>query len=370
MISFDLSEEHQLIRDTMREFAASELRERSRAADEASSLPEGLLTASGELGLAISAIPESLGGAGLDRSPFTHALVLEELGHGCAALASAVMAPTLFVNPVLDFGTEAQRAELLPAFSRIGDCPGALAFHEPQFSFDPAAMQTVAEPKGDAFVLHGRKRLVAFGDRASHFLVIASRAGQRGLAGLDAFVVPRGASGLNVADEREKTLGFQALPSVALELQGVEVPAHRRLGGESGIDGARLVNSIRLGGAAMVVGLCRAITEFAIPYAKERMAFGEPIARKQAIAFMLADMYTEVESMRWLVWKAASQLEQGRDATRSTAIARDYVRRKAMRIADDGLQVFGGHGYIRDYPVEMWFRNTRTLTVIEGTAAL
>jgi alkylation response protein AidB-like acyl-CoA dehydrogenase len=125
-----------------------------------------------------------------------------------------------------------------------------------------------------------------------------------------------------------------------------------------------------MGGAALAVGLARAITDFAIPYAKERMAFGEPIAKKQAIAFMLADMHTEVESMRWMVWKAASQLENGLDATRSATLARDYVRRQGMRIADDGLQVFGGHGYIRDYPVEMWFRNMRALTVMEGPVAL
>ena len=130
------------------------------------------------------------------------------------------------------------------------------------------------------------------------------------------------------------------------------------------------MNSIRLGSAALALGVSRAVTEFAIGYAKERTAFGEPIGKKQAIAFKLADMYTEVETMRWMVWKAASQLEQDSDATRSTTLARDYVNRKAMKIADEGIQILGGHGFIRDFPVEMWFRNTRALTLGEGPVAV
>jgi len=370
MISFSPTEEQTLIREAVRDFAAAELRERAREADEASELPDDVLDASWALGLATGAIPEEYGGAGLDRSPITNALILEELGHGCVALASAVMTPSLFVHPLLDFGTPEQKKTYLPLFTGDTFHAATLALHEPHFDFDPVALRTVAEPKGDRYRITGSKRLVPLGDRASHILVIARSGARTGLDDLEAFIVPRDAPGLRIEPELEKTLGFQSLPTARLTLDGVEVGSESRLGGESGIDGRRLLASIRMGGAALTVGLSRAVTEFAIPYAKERVAFGEPIAKKQAIAFKLADMYSDVEAMRWMVWQAASQLERGEDATRATALAREYVSRKAMTVADSGLQIFGGHGYIRDYPVEMWFRNTRTLTIIEGTAAL
>ena len=370
MISFTLTEEQELIRETVRDFAAAELRERSRDCDESSSLPEDLLAASWELGLAVGAIPEQYGGFGIDRSPITNAIVLEELGHGCASLASAIMTPSLFVHPLIDFGTDEQKNEYLPLFCGDRFHTGTLALHEPHFDFDPVSLRTVAEPKGDGFQLTGKKRLVPLGDRASHFLIIARSGAREGLSDLEAFIVPRDATGLRIEPELEKTLGFQSLPTVSLDLDCVEVPKDARLGGDAGIDGRRLLASLRMGGAAITLGVARGVTEFAIPYAKERVAFGEPIAKKQSIAFMLADMHSDVEAMRWMIWQAASQLEAGHDATRTSTLAREYVSRKAMRVADDGLQVFGGHGFIRDYPVEMWFRNTRTLTVVEGTAAI
>jgi alkylation response protein AidB-like acyl-CoA dehydrogenase len=370
MISFTPTEEQDLIRETVREFAAAELRSRARDADEASALPEEVLDASWELGLAVGAIPEAYGGAGLDRSPVTNALVLEELGHGCAALASALMTPSLFVHPLLDFGTEEQKRTYLPLFTTSRFHAGTLALHEPHFDFDPLSLRTLAEPKGSGFRITGRKRLVPLADRASHVLVVARAGARTGLADLEAFIVPRDAAGLTIEAEPEKTLGFQSLPTSSLALDDVEVPAEARLGGESGIDGRRLLASIRMGGAALALGVARAVTEYAIPYAKDRIAFGEPIAKKQSIAFMLADMHSDVEAMRWMLWQAASDLENGTDPIRSSTLAREYVSRKAMRVADDGLQIFGGHGYIRDYPIEMWFRNMRSLTVLEGTAAL
>jgi alkylation response protein AidB-like acyl-CoA dehydrogenase len=186
---------------------------------------------------------------------------------------------------------------------------------------------------------------------------------------LEAFIVPREAGGVTVRP-RELTMGLRATPFSALDLGGVEVDAAQRLGGEAGIDGKRLVNLCRAAEGALAVGLSRAVMELAIPYAKERRAFGEAIAQKQAIAFKLAEMRIEVDAMRWLVWKAASDLEQGLDATRSSQLARTHIARECMRIADEGVQIFGGHGYIRDYPVEMWYRNARTLTALEGVAAL
>ena len=369
MISFGLTEEQQLIQETVREFAQTELREIARECDEQSHLPDELLAKTWELGLVAGSIPEQLGGAGIERSPVTSALVLEELASGDAPLAAAVLAPTLFVQPLLDFGTEDQKEELLPLFVGADYHVATLALHEPNFNFDPSNLRTIVEPKGEGFCLTGHKRFVPLGDRASHFLVVA-RNGREGLAGLEAFIIPRDTAGFKIAPDVEKQLGMQALPCAALELDGVELPREARLGGEGGIDGARLINLCRMGSAALAVGLARAVKDFAIPYAKERVAFGQPIAQKQAIAFKLAEMEIEVSTMRHLVWKAASQLEQGLDATRASTLAQTYVSREAMKIADTGLQIFGGHGFIRDYPVEMWYRNARSLTVLEGLASL
>lgn len=370
MISFGLTEEQEMIRDTVREFAAGELAERARECDEASTVPDELLEKSWELGLTNGAIPESYGGAGLERSPITNAVIAEELGAACAGLGAALLAPALFVNPLLDFGTDEQKADYLPVFASSQFQAGSLALHEASFAFDVTNLATIAEPKGKGFRLTGSKRLVPLGDRASHFLVVARAGAREGLDDLEAFILPRDAKGLTIASEPEKTLGLRALPCASLELDNVEVSAEARLGGKAGIDGARLVNACRLGSAALALGISRGMLETCIDYAKQRVAFGQPIAQKQAIAFMLAEMQIEVNSMRWLIWKAASQLEQGLDASRSTALAQIYTTREAMKIADNGLQIFGGHGYIRDYPVEMWYRNARTVTVLEGLATL
>jgi alkylation response protein AidB-like acyl-CoA dehydrogenase len=368
MISFGPTDEQELIRETVRAFAQDAMAPAARDADEKEQVPADFLERSWELGLVNSAVPESYGGGGLERSPVTSALVLEELAAGCAGLAVAALAPSLFVNPLLDFGTDEQKREYLPLFTTSRFHAATLAWHEPSFSFDATNLQTIAEPKGKGFRLTGRKRMVPLGDRASHVLVVARGGAREGLDGLEAFIVPRDARGLSISPE--KTMGLRAVPWSAVELQGVEVPAAARLGGERGIDGRRLVNTVRAGSAAIALGVARAVMELAVPYAKQRIAFGEPIAKKQAIAFMLAEMQIEVNAMRWMVWKTASQLEHASDATRQAQLTQVYVAREAMKIADNGLQVFGGHGFIRDYPVEMWYRNARSITVLEGAVAL
>ena len=370
MISFGPTEEQELVRETLREFAASELREAARVSDEAGAVPAELLDKTWELGLISGAIPTEFGGDGTERSPVTNAIILEELSHGCASLAVAALAPGLFVQPLVDFGTEQQKADYLPLFTTSKFHVASLALHEPSFAFDLTNLKTFAEVKGEGYELSGHKRLVPMGDRASHFLVVARGGTREGLDDLEAFIVPRDAPGLRIGPEPEKTMGLRSLPFSKLELDRVAVPEAARLGGPDGIDGRRLINSCRLGSATLALGLSRAVMEIALPYAKQRVAFGKPIAQKQTIAFMLADMAIELNSMRWLIWKAASQLERGLDATRATTLAQTYTNRESMKIADNGVQIFGGHGYIRDYPVEMWYRNARTLTVLDGLCAL
>jgi alkylation response protein AidB-like acyl-CoA dehydrogenase len=364
VISFKPTEEQEIVRDAMHDFAEQVMRPLARDADEESKLPEEFLAQVWELGLVSTQLPEALGGGGESRSPVTNALVLEELAWGDAALALAALAPVGFAFAVADQGTEEQQREYLPAFCGAAPHAASLALVEPSPLFDPTLLRTRAEPKGDGFVLSGAKSFVPLADRASHFLVVARNDGGR-----DAFIVPRDAEGLSISAP-EKNLGLRALPSATLELERVEVPAGARLGGDAGCDVQRLVDASRTALAAVMTGLSRAALEYAVPYAKDRRAFGQAIAQKQGIAFKLAEMQIETECQRWLTWKAASQLEQGLDATRAAHHARSYAAERSMWVADQGVQVLGGHGFIREHPVELWYRHARTLGVLEGTLSL
>jgi alkylation response protein AidB-like acyl-CoA dehydrogenase len=336
----------------------------ARDADEASKLPEEFLSRVHELGLVATQLPSDCGGGGEARSPVTNAIILEELAYGDAALALAALAPAAFAFAVADQGTEEQKREHLPTFGEAGFHAASLALVEPGPLFDPTRLRTRAERCAGGWRVSGAKSFVPLGDRADQFLVVAAAEGGR-----QAFLVPRQAEGLAISAP-EKNLGLRALPTATLGLERVELPGSARLGGEAGCDVRRLLESSRAGLSAVMVGLSRAVLEYAVPYAKDRVAFGQAIAQKQAIAFRLADMHIETEAMRWLVWKAASQLENGRDATRDAHLARAYAAERSMWIADQGVQVLGGHGFIREHPVEMWYRNARTLGVLEGTVAL
>ncbi|MDH3210887.1 MAG: acyl-CoA dehydrogenase family protein [Myxococcales bacterium] len=364
MISFKLTDEQEVVREAMRTFAGEVLRPLAHECDEASKLSEEALGQCWELGLVSTQIPEAFGGGGEPRSPITNVLVLEELAWGDAALAVAALAPAGFAFAVADQGTEDQKRRYLPLFGGDHYHAASLAVSEPGPTFDALLPRTVAEKRGEGFVLSGAKCFVPMADRASHFLVVARCDGDLG-----AFVVPRDADGLTVS-EPEKNLGLRALPTGVLELEGVEVPAADRLGGEAGCDVRRIVAGSRTALGAVQVGVSRAVLEYAVPYAKEREAFDQAIAQKQGIAFKLADMHIEIESSRWLTWKAASRLEQGLDATPAAHFVRSYVAEKALWIADQGVQVLGGHGYIREHPVEMWYRNAGTLGALEGTLSV
>jgi len=365
VISFQMTDEQEVVREAMHDFAAQVVRPLAREADESERVPEGLLEKVHELGLVATQLPESCGGGGEPRSPLTNAIVLEELAWGDVALALAALAPTAFAFAIADQGSPAQQRAYLPAFGGSAAQLAALALLEPGPLFDPALPRSVAEPKGErGFVLSGAKSLVPWAHRASHFLVVARHDGGR-----DAFIVPREGEGVSLGPP-EHHLGLRALPTATVSFERVEVPAEARLGGPSGCDVQRLVDAARIALAAVQVGLSRAVLEYALPYARERRAFGQAIAQKQAIAFRLADMHVETEAQRWLVWQAASRLERGLPATRAAHHARVYAAQHAMSIADQGVQVLGGHGFIREHPVEMWYRHARTLSVLEGTLSV
>lgn len=368
MINFALSEEQEQIRDMLNAFARNELGPRARAADESRSAPADLLDAAWELGLTALSIPESYGGGGAPRSAMTSVLCLEATGYGCSALAASSFASMLFVNPLVDLGSDEQKKRHLPLFCSDRRRVATMAAHESGFSSDLVNTQTTAVPTAEGWRISGRKRFVPMARHAGEALVLARVGPLPGAQGVKAFIVPLDIPGVTVVPE-VGAIGLNALEFAELKLDDVVLPRTAILGGGEGADIRPLLASIRIGGAALAVGVARAVTDFAIPYAKERVAFGSPIAKKQAIAFMLAEMRVECDAMRWMVWKAAAEYDAGRDATKAAVLAQNYVNRRALKVADDGLQIFGGHGYIRDLPLEMWLRNVRALTIREALAA-
>jgi alkylation response protein AidB-like acyl-CoA dehydrogenase len=334
-----------------------ELRPRARECDEAAKLPGEVLVRAHELGLVANGLPEAYGGGGA-RSALTGALVAEELAHGDLALALAILAPGLLAYPIADFGSDAQRAALLPGLIDAPECAGTLALVEPRFDSDPYRPALAAKRDGAGWILSGAKCLVPFGESARHVLALASDSD-----GLAAFVVPRDAAGLRAT--REAYQGVRALPLAELAFESVRLPADARLGA-SHDDLHALVARGRVALGAMAVGVARAAFELARDYARERQAFGAPIATKQAIAFKLADMAIEIDGARLLVWEAAYRLDQGADATREAALAIHQVRRIALDVADGAVQVYGGHGYIREYLPELLVRNARGFACFEA----
>ena len=361
MVNFKPTDEQQLIRETMAGFAREVLRPAAREADEKNEVPEAVVQRGWELGLVQSGIPESLGGYGDARSAVSGALILEELAYGDLALALHLLTPRLLTLPLLMIGTEAQQKRWLPRFAGAEFVAGTAAFAEPRWDFDPTALATRAERKGGDWVLTGQKCLVPLAADAEAILVYATAPD-----GLAAFVVERGAAGLTVG-ERERNMGIKALATYPVTLDGVRLPADARLGGESAYL-QPLIDASRVAVAALAVGVGHAAFDYARDYAKERRAFGMAIAQKQAIAFKLADMAIEIDAMRLLVWEAAWKIDSGETATREAVLVKQYASQSALSIADNAVQVLGGHGYIREHPVELWLRNARGFTTFDGVA--
>jgi alkylation response protein AidB-like acyl-CoA dehydrogenase len=374
MVSFDLSEEQKLLRDTVASFAAAELRPAARDADESGTIPDAIVAKAWELGFVQSAIPEAYGGAGDDRSAVTGTIVLEELAYGDLSLALHVLAPRLLVVPVLEHGTPEQKQRLLPAFTGSSFRPATAAVVEPSMHFDLSALGTTYRRDGSHYVIQGRKVFVPLAARSDWILVYARNAEAAqssdpldGYRAVDAFLVERGTPGLEVSS-REKNMGIKAVETHELSLESVRVPGDARLGGEAGIDFARLMNLSRVALGALAVGVARAAYDYAREYAKERKAFGVAIAQKQAIAFMLAEMAIEIDATRLLLWEAAWRLDRGEEATREAYLAKNYAANMVLQVADNAVQILGGHGYVRDHPVELWLRNARGFASFEGLA--
>lgn len=364
MISFTPNDEQQLIIDTVRRFAAERIRPAAHDADEQRATPADLIARGWDLGLLPSAIPESYSGFGDEHSAVTGALAAEELAYGDLPIALHLLTPHLFAIPILHAGSEEQKERWLPTLAEGGFAPYTAALIEPRWNFDPHSLTTVATPTGDGYSLSGAKAYVPLAADAPAMLVYA-REGER----TQAFIVERGAAGLTIG-AREQHMGLRALATYEVTLDEVQVDAEARLGGAAGCDPSVLLSYSRVALCALALGVARAAYDYALDYAKQREAFGRPIAQYQAVAFMLAEMAIEIESARGLVWEAAWALDKGQDATRASAIAKQYTDDAVLFVTDRAVQVLGGHGYIREHPVERWLREGRGFAATLGLAMI
>lgn len=365
MISFEPTEEQQMMRETVGAFTRDELRPVARAVDEGTAIPSGLIAKAMQLGLVRAWLPEEYGGDGSPRSALTGAMIAEELAWGDLALAAHLSAPRLLAFPIMEMGTPEQREHYLKRLAGESFVPGSAAITEPRFDFDLHSIATKARSQDDGWILDGDKCFVPLARESENILVYANSGGSdREVSG---FIVARDTPGLEIAGP-EKNMGFKGLATYKLKFAGCRVAAESRLGGEAGINFGRLVSQMRVATVAMAAGLARAAFEYARDYARERRAFGVPIATKQAIAFMLADMAIEVDAIRLLAWEAAWRLDRGEDAVTESYLAKHYAVGAALKVADNALQVLGGHGYIREHPVELWLRNARGIASLDGLA--
>jgi alkylation response protein AidB-like acyl-CoA dehydrogenase len=346
-----------MLMEAVHRFAANELRPAAHAADEQSALPLDLIHEGWQLGVLQGSIPERYGGFG-ERSAVTGVLAAEELAWGDLAAALAVLAPSSFALPVLLGGDDGQRADWLPRLAGLRWPPFSAALLEPQFDFTPTELRTRAGRANGGFVLSGTKVHVPFAEQAEQLLVFAELEGEP-----QAFVVPRDTAGVRIGD-RQQLLGLRALPLYPVYLEQVRVTAGARL---AQLDYASLLAGFQVATAASAIGLSRASYEYARDYAKQREAFGGPIAQKQAIAFMLAEMATEIDGARLMVWEAAWQLDQGSPG-KAAYLALLGAADTAMMVTDRAVQILGGHGYIREHPVERWMRDARGIPTFLGLA--
>jgi alkylation response protein AidB-like acyl-CoA dehydrogenase len=366
---FDLTDEQREIREVCRDFAAREIRPIALEVDEADTeMPWEVWYKAAGLGLTSFMLPSEYGGAGLTDC-LTGCIVQEELCYGCSGIGNLITSGGFFAEPILVLGSEEQKRRWIEPL--VGDRPplGALATTEPASGSDAASIQTVAERKGEGYVLRGQKTWISNGGLAEYYVVFATIAPGTGARGVTAFVVERGDGGVTFGPPMKK-MGQRAILNAEMFLEDVEVPPDRRLGEEGeGFSGLMQTfdrSRITLGAAA--TGLSRAALEYAVEYAKTREQFGKPIGEHQAVAFRLADMATRVDAARLLVWRAARLVDAGQEVAKEAAMAKLFASETAMWCTWAAVQTLGGWGYSREYPVEKWMRDAKLEEIEEGTS--
>ena len=368
-MDIELTEEQRQVRDLCRQFADEELKPNARRWDEKHEFPRDAVRKLGEMGLMGVTVPPEWGGAGMDA--VAYAVAMEEISRGCAGTGVIMSVNnSLYCDPVLKYGTDEQKREFLAPFAR-GDRIGCFALTEPMSGSDAAEMQTTATPRGDEYVLHGTKNYITNGPQADVVLVFAMTDRPKRHRGISAFLVPADAKGFTRGKPDEK-VGIRASGSCSVFFEACAVPKRFRLGEEG--EGFKVAMSTldggRIGIAAQALGIARAAYEEAVAYAKDRKAFGQPIASFQAIQFMLADMATELDASRLLVWRAASLKDQGVRYSAEASMAKLFASEMAERVTSKAIQVHGGLGYMKECDAERHWRDSRITEIYEGTSEI
>src|SRR3989440_9807007 len=367
-VSFALTDEQKALRELAREFARKEIRPRAAEYDERSTHPADVIAKAHELGLLNAHIPAEYGGVEL--SGFDGALIGEELAWGCSGMATSIVANALGAAPRLIAGTDEQKRRFVaPLVDEPILCSFALT--EPNAGSDVSGIQTTAVRKGDDYVLNGSKMFITNAGHATWFTVFASTDKSQGHRGLTAFVVPADADGVMVEKHLDK-MGQRSTNTSAVAFQDVRVPAANRLGeeGEGFKIAMRTLDFTRPGTAIGAVGVARAAFEHRAQYSKERVQFGMAIAMNQGINFLIADMATKIEAARLLCWQAAGMIDQGQRATLQSSYAKRFAADICMEVTTDAVQVFGGYGYMKEYPVEKLMRDAKLYQIYEGTSQI
>ncbi|MCX4096974.1 acyl-CoA dehydrogenase family protein [Nocardia sp. alder85J] len=362
---FDLTptDDQQMIVETVRDFAGEILRPAAFDADSAAKAPRDLLERAAELGITVINVPEELEGAATERGAVTNALVAEALAHGDMGLALPILAPSGVAVALSQWGNDAQQQTYLGAFAGENVPQASVVLAEPRPLFDPFTLQTKATRSPSGYRLNGVKSLVPAAGDAELFIVGAELDGRPAL-----FIVESDTPGVII--EADPGMGLRAAGLGRLILDNVAVPAEAVLGdGDAAAhaeDYADAVRLARLGWSALAVGTGQAVLDYVIPYVKEREAFGEPISHRQAVAFMVANIAIELDSIRLVTLRGASRAEQGLSFAREAALAKKLATDKGMQIGLDGVQLLGGHGFTKEHPVERWYRDLRGIGVAEG----
>ena len=368
-MNLELTEEQKLLQKTVREFAESEVKPLAKELDETGRFPRETFRKAAELGLTGIALPENEGGAGFDH--IAYSIVIEEISRCCASTGVILSVQnSLYCDPIHRFGTEEQKKKFLLPFAR-GEKIGCYALTEPQAGSNAAALQTKAVKKGETYVVNGTKAWITNGGAADAAIVYVNTDPAKGEKGITAIVVEKGTPGFKVGKE-EKKLGINATACCELVFTDCEVPAANRIGNEG--EGYKVALSTldggRIGIAAQATGIAQGAFEAALAWSQQRMAFGHPISQFQAIQFMLADMSTEIDAARLLVRKAAWKQDSGARFGMDAAIAKLFASEMATRVTHKAIQIHGGYGYSREYPVERAYRDARITEIYEGTSEI
>lgn len=371
MIEFELTEEQTYMRQLARRFAEKEIRPVAAEYDESEEMPWPVLEKAAKIGLTSFQYPEPYGGGGVT-SALTASLVVEELAWGCLGIATAIVGAGLAAVPIMLSGNEEQKAHYLPWFCQTDRVRlGAFALTEPEAGSDAASIRTSAVRRGDHYILNGQKRFITHGGIANLYVIFATVDRSLGYRGITAFIVEGNTPGLS-AGKKEKKMGMRACHTGDVILEDVQVPLENRIGeeGEGFYIAMKAFEHTRPTVAACAVGVARAAYEYALQYAQERVQFGKPIIAKQAVRFMLADMATEIDAARLLTWRAAWMADQGLPCNVEASMAKAFAADMAMRVTTDAVQILGGYGYMREYPVEKWMRDAKVLQIVEGTSQI